>query len=58
MEYVYIYLSRNINKIKSQLMLGDGVSPSTIFDSVPFRGAQLSTDDDMYPESLRVMLRY
>lgn len=50
---VYTYLSRNINKIKSQLMLGDGVSPSTIFDSVPFRGAQLSTDDDMYPESLR-----
>ncbi|MCE9840709.1 fimbrial biogenesis outer membrane usher protein [Proteus terrae] len=50
---VYTYLSRNINKIKSQLMLGDGVSPSAIFDSVPFRGAQLSTDDDMYPESLR-----
>ncbi|ATM99657.1 fimbrial assembly protein [Proteus vulgaris] len=50
---VYTYLSRNINKIKSQLMLGDGVSPSVIFDSVPFRGAQLSTDDDMYPESLR-----
>ncbi|MBI6528649.1 fimbrial biogenesis outer membrane usher protein [Proteus vulgaris] len=50
---VYTYLSRNINKIKSQLMLGDGVSPSAIFDSVPFRGAQLSTDDDMYPESLK-----
>ena len=24
-----------------------------VFDSVPFRGIQLSTDDDMYPESLR-----
>lgn len=50
---VYTYLSRSINRIKSQLILGDGVSPSSVFDSVPFRGIQLSTDDDMYPESLR-----
>ncbi|MTB65509.1 fimbria/pilus outer membrane usher protein [Providencia sp. wls1943] len=50
---VYTYLSRNINAIKSQLILGDSTSPSAIFDSVPFRGAQLATDDDMNPESLR-----
>lgn len=50
---VYTYLSRGINRIKSQLILGDGVSPSSVFDSVPFRGIQLATDDDMYPESLR-----
>ncbi|WP_277850163.1 fimbria/pilus outer membrane usher protein [Moellerella wisconsensis] len=50
---VYTYLSRSINKIKSQLILGDGISPSSFFDSVPFRGIQLATDDDMYPESLR-----
>lgn len=50
---VYTYFSRSINRIKSQLILGDGVSPSSVFDSVPFRGIQLSTDDDMYPESLR-----
>ncbi len=25
----------------------------TIFDSVPFRGAQLASDDDMLPDSLR-----
>ncbi|EST58002.1 fimbrial outer membrane usher protein [Proteus hauseri ZMd44] len=50
---VYTYLSRSINRIKSQLILGDGVSPASVFDSVPFRGIQLSTDDDMYPESLR-----
>ncbi|SUC34137.1 Outer membrane usher protein fimD precursor [Providencia rustigianii] len=50
---IYTYASRGINKIKSQLMLGDSVSPSQVFDSVPFRGAQLATDDDMYPESLR-----
>lgn len=50
---VYTYLSRSINQIKSQLILGDGVSPSSVFDSVPFRGIQLATDDDMHPESLR-----
>ncbi|VEH53296.1 fimbria/pilus outer membrane usher protein [Providencia rustigianii] len=50
---VYTYASRNINSIKSQLTLGDGVSPAMVFDTVPFRGIQLSTDDDMYPESLR-----
>ena len=50
---VYTYASRGINSLKSQLTLGDSVSPSAVFDSVPFRGAQLATDDDMYPESLR-----
>lgn len=50
---VYTYLSRSINQLKSQLILGDGVSPSSVFDSVPFRGIQLGTDDDMYPESVR-----
>ena len=50
---LYTYVSRGINSIKSQLILGDSVSPSAVFDSVPFRGAQLSTDDDMNPESLR-----
>ncbi|MBP6121593.1 fimbria/pilus outer membrane usher protein [Providencia sp.] len=50
---IYTYAARGINKIKSQLTLGDSVSPSSVFDSVPFRGAQLATDDDMYPESLR-----
>ncbi|MDF4667841.1 FimD/PapC N-terminal domain-containing protein, partial [Vibrio parahaemolyticus] len=38
---VYTYLSRSINQLKSQLILGDGVSLSSVFDSVPFRGIQL-----------------
>ena len=50
---IYTYASRGINSLKSQLTLGDSISPSQVFDSVPFRGAQLATDDDMYPESLR-----
>ncbi|EML7933726.1 fimbria/pilus outer membrane usher protein [Providencia rettgeri] len=50
---VYTYVTRNINQLKSQLTLGDGVSPSEIFDSIPFRGAQLATDNEMYPTSLQ-----
>ena len=50
---IYTYASRNINPLKSQLILGDSISPSTVFDSVPFRGLQIATDEEMYPDSLR-----
>jgi outer membrane usher protein len=47
------YLQRDIALLKSQLMLGDTNSSSEIFDSVPFRGGQLMSDEEMLPESLR-----
>lgn len=47
------YLERDIQFLKSQLVLGDSYSPGTIFDSVQFRGAQLASDDNMLPDSLR-----
>ncbi|MGO0671290.1 fimbria/pilus outer membrane usher protein, partial [Klebsiella michiganensis] len=47
------YLQRDIHTLRSQLTLGDSNSPADIFDSVPFRGAQLSSDDDMLPDSLK-----
>ena len=50
---VYTYLQRDIRMLRSQLLLGDSTSPSDVFDSVPFRGIQLASDDDMLPESLR-----
>lgn len=50
---VYTYAARSIISLKSQLILGDSSSPSEVFDSVPFRGAQLATDDDMTPDSLK-----
>lgn len=50
---VYTYLQRDIRVLKSQFILGDSTSPSDVFDSVPFRGIQLASDDDMLPESLR-----
>lgn len=50
---VYTYAQRNIVALKSQLTLGDSTSPSDVFDSVPFRGAQLASDDDMLPDSMK-----
>lgn len=50
---VYTYAARSIIALKSQLVLGDSSSPSDVFDSVPFRGAQLASDDDMIPDSLK-----
>ena len=50
---VYTYAARSIITLKSQLVLGDSSSASDVFDSVPFRGAQLASDDDMIPDSLK-----
>lgn len=50
---VNTYLQRNIQRLKGQLTLGDSYTPSDIFDSVQFRGAQLASDDNMLPDSLR-----
>ncbi len=47
------YLQRDIIALKSQLVLGDSTSPSDVFDSVPFRGGQLASDDDMLPDSMK-----
>ena len=48
---VYTYAQRDVIGLKSQLTLGESSSPADIFDSVPFRGGQLASDDDMLPDS-------
>ncbi|WP_052284975.1 fimbria/pilus outer membrane usher protein [Kluyvera genomosp. 1] len=48
---VYTYLQRAIIPLKAQLTVGDSSSPGDIFDSLPFRGAQIASDDDMIPDS-------
>jgi outer membrane usher protein len=50
---IYTYAQRDIIRLKGQLVLGDSNSPSDVFDSVPFRGAQVASDEDMRPDSLR-----
>ncbi|MCM7587703.1 fimbrial biogenesis outer membrane usher protein [Enterobacter chuandaensis] len=47
------YIQRDIQFLKGQLTLGDSYTPSDIFDSVQFRGAQLASDDNMLPDSQR-----
>lgn len=47
------YLQRDIQSLKGQLTLGDSYTPSEVFDSVQFRGVQLTSDDNMLPDSLR-----
>jgi outer membrane usher protein len=47
------YLQRDIPVIKGQFIAGDSYTPSTLFDSVQFRGIQLASDDNMLPESQR-----
>ena len=50
---VNTYLSRDIQTLRGQLVLGQSSTPSEIFDSVMFRGVKLVSDDAMLPESLR-----
>lgn len=50
---VNTYIQRDLSAWKSQLVLGDSTSPSTIFDSVRFRGVQLMSNDSMLPDSQR-----
>ncbi|MEP8883939.1 fimbria/pilus outer membrane usher protein [Enterobacter kobei] len=50
---VYTYAQRDIISLKAQLTAGDSSAPADVFDSIPFRGAQLASDDDMLPDSLK-----
>lgn len=50
---VYTYLQRDIIPLKAQLTAGDSSAPADIFDSMPFRGAQIASDDDMLPDSMK-----
>jgi len=45
------YLERGINDINSRLTLGERYTSSLIFDSVPFRGMMIASDDRMVPSS-------
>ncbi|HKM95725.1 MAG TPA: fimbria/pilus outer membrane usher protein [Buttiauxella sp.] len=50
---VYTYAQRDVVALKSQMTLGDSSTPADVFDSIPFRGGQLASDDDMLPDSLK-----
>lgn len=47
------YAQRDITPLKAQLTLGEYYTPNDLFDSVPFTGAQLASDDRMLPDAQR-----
>ncbi|CQJ51423.1 P pilus assembly protein%2C porin PapC [Yersinia intermedia] len=47
------YVQRDVPAALGRVLLGQSNTTGQLFDTVPFTGAQFSTDDRMLPESLR-----
>ncbi|MFP1740998.1 fimbrial biogenesis usher protein [Lonsdalea quercina] len=52
-QHINTYLQHAIIPLKSELTLGDSNTPGDVFDTLGFRGAQLASDDNMLPDSMR-----
>ncbi|EAO9152914.1 fimbrial biogenesis outer membrane usher protein [Salmonella enterica] len=48
-QHSYAYMERGLNSIKSRLTLGESYSDSSVFDSIPFIGGKLTSDESMVP---------
>ncbi|HHR5860527.1 TPA: fimbria/pilus outer membrane usher protein [Providencia alcalifaciens] len=49
---VYTYAERGLNQLKSRVTLGERSTPGDIFDSVPFRGVMVGSDESMVPSGV------
>ncbi|EAA9673289.1 capsule biosynthesis protein, partial [Salmonella enterica] len=49
----WTYAERGINSLKSRLTLGESYTTGNVFDSVPFRGVMLASDENMVPSDQR-----
>lgn len=47
------YVQRDLPAIKGQFTAGESYTPSDVFDSIQYKGAQVASDDNMLPDSLR-----
>jgi outer membrane usher protein len=47
------YLQRDIPALKARMLMGQSNTTGQLFDTLPFTGVQLATDERMLPESLR-----
>lgn len=47
------YLSRDIKRLRSTLLVGESSTGSDVIDGVPFKGVQLSSNEQMLPSQLR-----
>ncbi|WP_162871945.1 fimbria/pilus outer membrane usher protein, partial [Enterobacter kobei] len=46
-QHISTYVERDVAALKGELTAGDSYTPSGVFDSLPFRGLQLASDDNM-----------
>ena len=47
------YIMRDIRSLQSEILLGESSTHGDVFDSVPFRGIRLGSNEEMLPNSLR-----
>lgn len=50
-QHLSTYVERTIIPLKSEFVAGDTSTPGDVFDSNPIRGVQISSDDNMLPDS-------
>lgn len=53
LQHISTYVERDVAKLKGELTAGDSYTPAGVFDSLPFRGLQLASDDNMLPDSMK-----
>ncbi|EBY6849592.1 fimbrial protein FimD [Salmonella enterica subsp. enterica] len=47
------YAERSIIPLRSNMVIGESATANEIFDSTGFRGVSLTTEDNMYPDTMR-----
>lgn len=47
------YVERSVIPLRSNLVIGESSTSNQIFDSLGFKGISLSTNDNMYPDTMR-----
>ncbi len=52
-QHISTYAERDIIALKGELTAGDSYTTAEVFDSVPFRGVQIASDDNMLPDSMK-----
>ncbi|ENJ4070668.1 fimbria/pilus outer membrane usher protein [Enterobacter hormaechei] len=52
-QHIKTYAERAIVSLRSSFVVGDSITGGNVFESLGFRGVQISTEDNMYPDSQR-----
>lgn len=47
------YVTHDVKSLQGEFLAGDSSTPGEVFDSVPFRGMQLASEQGMLPDSMR-----